>query len=116
MTAIRTTAELSLQHAANKEDHEQALVSILEEIDRLGRMAEQLLLLARMEAENLRENFKTVDLNGVVDKMREVYSPLLESRELTLHRLFAFTADGSISTQASMAAQPSTWCFPPQAR
>lgn len=89
LTAIRTTAELSLDRAATKADHEEALVSILEETERLSRMAEQLLLLSRMEAEHLRENFVEVDLNDIVRHVLEIYQPIVEVRKILLEKRLA---------------------------
>jgi heavy metal sensor kinase len=84
LTAMRATAELSLAQARTKEEHEQALVSILEEVQHLTRMTEQLLLLSRMEVEHLREDFKATDLNPVVRRVVDVYQPVVESKEIQL--------------------------------
>ncbi len=84
LTAIRSTAELTLSQAKSTAEHEQALVSILEEVNHLTRMTEQLLLLSRMEVEHLRENFRATDLNAILRRVVEVYQPLLESKAITL--------------------------------
>jgi signal transduction histidine kinase len=83
ITAIRTTAELSLAQDPATGDREQALVSILEETSHLGRMTEQLLLLARMEVEHLKSGFKKVDLSAVVRRVAEMYLPVLETKNIS---------------------------------
>ena len=84
LTAIRTTAELSLEPNKTKADHEQALVSILEETEHLTRMTEQLLLLSRMEIEHLRENFQSTDLNDTLRRVLDVYQPVLDSKDILI--------------------------------
>ncbi|HEX8202304.1 MAG TPA: ATP-binding protein [Isosphaeraceae bacterium] len=50
LTAIRTEAEVALQSARSPEQHAEVLASIVEEVDRLTRLANRLLLLAREDA------------------------------------------------------------------
>jgi signal transduction histidine kinase len=47
-------------------------------------MTEQLLLLSRMEAEHLRENFKPLDLNDAVRRVIDLYQPLLDAGRLRI--------------------------------
>ena len=84
LTAIRTTAELLLAGSGTRADYEQALVSILEEVNRLSTMTEQLLLLSRMDVEHVREKFERCDLNSIVRSVVEVYQPVFEDKEIRL--------------------------------
>ena len=82
LTAIRATAETALGPGSTPEEQAQALGGILEEAEHMSRMAEQLLLLSRMEAEYLRDDFTDVDLNEIVRKVFDLYQPLLEAGQL----------------------------------
>jgi heavy metal sensor kinase len=80
LTAIRTEAEVALARPLDPADSQQLLGSILEECDRLTRLTDQLLALAREDAAAARQAHEPVDLaalvRGVVDTMR----PLAEAR------------------------------------
>lgn len=85
LTAIRTTAELALSKAEPASDQQDALVSILEDVERLSRMTEQLLFLSRLDAEHLRDEFAEVDLSDIARKVHEAYRPVAESEGIGLH-------------------------------
>jgi signal transduction histidine kinase len=106
LTAIRTTAELALAQAGSNEEHEHALVGILEEVQHLTRMTEQLLLLSRMEVEHLRNSFDSVDLNAIARRVVDVYQPLLDARGLKLAvkltEVCAVQGDETLLTEAAM--------------
>jgi heavy metal sensor kinase len=85
LAAIRTEAEVALTRPLGVADCQHLLGSILEECERLTRLTEQLLALAREDAGVARQAHGPVDLTalvqGVVDNMR----PLAESRGVGLH-------------------------------
>jgi signal transduction histidine kinase len=89
LTAIRTTAELCLSQPTSTQEHEKALLSILEEVEHLSHMTEQLLLLSRMESEHLRDHFVSVNLNGIVRRVVDMYMPMLEGGKLHFEAQYA---------------------------
>jgi heavy metal sensor kinase len=84
LTAIRTEAEVALSQPLGEADCRPLLGSILEECERLTRLTEQLLTLAREDAGVAPQVREPVDLvalvRGVVDTMR----PLAESKGVGL--------------------------------
>lgn len=82
LTAIRTTAEMHLGSDISAPEAQEALHSILEETQRLVRLTEQLLVLSRMEVENVREDFACVDLSRIVHHVVALFEPLLETQSI----------------------------------
>jgi signal transduction histidine kinase len=85
LAAIRTEAEVALNRPLDTADCRQLLGSILEECERLTRLTEQLLALAREDAGAAPQAGGPVDLatlvKGVVENMR----PLAEANAIRLH-------------------------------
>jgi heavy metal sensor kinase len=84
LTAIRTEAEVALGRPLHEADGQQLLGSILEECDRLTRLTDQLLALAREEVVAARQAREPVDLAALVQSVAETMRPLAESRGLRL--------------------------------
>lgn len=84
LTAIRSEAEVALGKTLTVAEHQTLIGNILEECERLTRLTEQLLALAREDAE-AGQPLQSLDLAalvaGVVDTMR----PLAEAKALALH-------------------------------
>jgi two-component system, OmpR family, heavy metal sensor histidine kinase CusS len=95
LTAIRTEAEIALRKPLDTQGYHDLLGSILEECDRLTRMTEQLLTLAREDAGNKRLDVEPVDLGSLLDSVVETMRPLAEVKEIRL------TCEGNIKTQVS---------------
>src|SRR5262249_16058370 len=74
LTAIRSVGEVALQGSLSAEGYREVVGSMLEEVDRLTRMVENLLLLTRAEAGRIPLTRATVDLRelvaGVSDSLR----------------------------------------------
>jgi two-component system heavy metal sensor histidine kinase CusS len=84
LTAIRTEAEVALAGPLPAAEYHQLLCSILEECDRLARLTDQLLTLAREDAAAARPVREPVDLAALVQGVAETMRPLAESRGLRL--------------------------------
>jgi heavy metal sensor kinase len=84
LTAIRTEAEVALSRAALPEDQQRLLASILEECDRLTRLTDQLLTLAREDAGVGLPVREPVDLAALARDVAETMRPLAEARGLRL--------------------------------
>jgi heavy metal sensor kinase len=85
LAAIRTEAEVALGGSPLTPDQERLLGSILEECERLTRLTDQLLTLAREDAAAAPPARESVDLSALVAAVVENMRPLAEARELTLH-------------------------------
>jgi len=74
LTAIRSVGEVALQRSLSTDGYRDVIGSMLEEVDRLARLVENLLLLTRAEAGRIPVTRATVDLRelvaGVSDGLR----------------------------------------------
>jgi two-component system heavy metal sensor histidine kinase CusS len=84
LTAIRTETEVALGKPSVPAEQRQLLGSILEECDRLTRLTDQLLTLAREEA-GAAAAAKEVELAALVGGVVETLRPLAEAKGLRLH-------------------------------
>jgi heavy metal sensor kinase len=84
LTAIRTETEVALARPLPAADYQQLLGSILEECERLTRLTDQLLALAREDATAARQARQPVDLAGLVQGVAETMRPLAELGGLRL--------------------------------
>jgi heavy metal sensor kinase len=84
LTAIRTEAEVALRDPAMPPEQQQLLGSILEECDRLSRLTEQLLALAREDAGAAPSAREPLDLTEVAVEAAETLRPLAEAKNVQL--------------------------------
>lgn len=84
LTAMRGEAEVALLEAKSVEDYRRVLASQLEEIERLTRIVNQLLTLARAEAGEIRMGDSPVDLSALVASLAEQMEPVADSRQVEL--------------------------------
>jgi len=86
LTAIRSVGEVALQRSLSPEAYREVIGSMLEEVDRLTRLVENLLLLTRAEAGRIPLTRATVDLRelvaGVADGLRVLTEE--KNQELTV--------------------------------
>jgi heavy metal sensor kinase len=85
LTVIRTEAEVALSKPLDPNEFRNLLGSILEECERLTRLTDQLLALAREDAGVARAQPEPLDLAAVVRGVVEDMRPLAEVRGLQLH-------------------------------
>lgn len=85
LTVIRTEAEVALAKPLGVTEHQHLLGSILEECDRLTRLTDQLLSLAREDARATRQAHEPVDLAALVGGVAETMRPLAEAKGIRLH-------------------------------
>jgi heavy metal sensor kinase len=84
LTAIRTEAEVALTGQSLPEDQQRLLGSILEECERLTRLTDQLLMLAREDARDARLGREAVDLSVLAHDVAETMRPVAEVKGLRL--------------------------------
>ena len=79
LTILKGEMELALRSARTPEEYRATLESALEEVDRIDRLVEGLLLLARAEAGVLRMDRQAVDLGQVLEEVYIRLKPLADS-------------------------------------
>jgi heavy metal sensor kinase len=84
LAAIRTEAEVALNRPLDSGEFQQLLGSILEECERLTRLTEQLLALAREDAGAAPQGQEPVDVPALVRGVVENMRPLAEARGVAL--------------------------------
>ena len=86
LTAIRSVGEVALQRSLTAESYREVIGSMLEEVDRLTRLVENLLLLTRAEAGRIPLTRATVDLSDLVGAVSDSLRILAEEKnqELTV--------------------------------
>ncbi|NTW28770.1 MAG: HAMP domain-containing protein [Coriobacteriia bacterium] len=84
LTAIRGAAETLLDGDVEPEDQQRFLTTIALEAERLGRLANDLLTLQRIEGATGELPLRQVDLRLAADRAAAMLEPLLEDREVTL--------------------------------
>jgi heavy metal sensor kinase len=84
LTILRTQAEVALDKHLSPAEHRDLLGGILEECERLTRLIEQLLALAREDAGAGATAFQPIDLSSLIEQVVEDMRPLAEARGLAL--------------------------------
>src|SRR5262245_60843968 len=84
LAVMRGDIEITLRRERSAEEYKRALTSNLEEIMRLSRLVEDLLMLARGDTGRIELRCEPVDLNDVCRRMAEYISPLADQRDQTL--------------------------------
>jgi two-component system heavy metal sensor histidine kinase CusS len=103
LTIIRTAAEVALDKHLSPEEHRDLLGGILEECERLTRLIDQLLALAREDAGSGVAAFQPIDLSSLIQQVVEDMRPLAEARGLAL--LIAVNGRPSIAGDESRLRQ-----------
>jgi len=84
LTAIRSVGEVALQRSLSAEGYREVVGSMLEEVDRLTRLVENLLLLTRAEAGRIPLARVTVDLRELVASVSDGLRVLAEEKNQDL--------------------------------
>jgi heavy metal sensor kinase len=80
LTAIRSVGEVGLRESRTIEDHHEVIGSMLEEVDRLGRLVDTLLMLSRWESGRVALRPVPLDLGEVVRHVATQLAVLAEER------------------------------------
>lgn len=84
LAVMRGDIEITLRRERSGEEYKRALTSNLEEIMRLSRLVEDLLMLARGDTGRIELRCEPVDLNDICRRMAEYIAPLADQRAQTL--------------------------------
>jgi heavy metal sensor kinase len=84
LAALRGEIELSLRAAGTSQVLEKTLASQIEEIDRLTKLIDHILTLARAESGQIRLQFAPVDVSQLAASLAEQLEPLAEARSIDM--------------------------------
>jgi heavy metal sensor kinase len=84
LALMRTDIEVTLRRSREPRHYQRTLTGLLAEVERLSRMTEQLLLLARADAGMLGLDYQPVDLVDLVVETVHLWQPLTDQRRLTV--------------------------------
>jgi signal transduction histidine kinase len=84
LTRLRNRSEAALRTAKSEADYREALESMLDESDGLIRTFDALLMIARAESGQARDNMIVFDAGDVVRGVCELYEPLAEEKGLAV--------------------------------
>lgn len=84
LTGLRTVGEVALGRGGSVDDHREAIETMLEATDRLSRLTDELLALARLDASQPGAGFESVDLAALVAEVVDQASVLAEERRQSL--------------------------------
>ncbi|MGH9799022.1 MAG: sensor histidine kinase, partial [Blastocatellia bacterium] len=99
LAVMRGDMEIALRRERAPEEYQRVLGSSLEEIVRLTRLIEDLLMLARADSGRVELRCEPVDLNKLCQQMVEYISPLAEQRQQILNYN---TADADVFINADL--------------
>lgn len=83
LAGIRGTLEVLLRKRREPEQYEQKIEQVLAETDRLNRLLEQLLQLARIESGKMQPDLGAIDLRSFVQSILEKWGPILTEKHLS---------------------------------
>jgi heavy metal sensor kinase len=84
LALIRTEAEVTLSRPRSADEYTASLGTVLAEAQRMSRLADQLLMLARAEAGALVPQVQPVDLRALVQETVRLWQPVAAEREVVL--------------------------------
>jgi heavy metal sensor kinase len=84
LAALQGEAEVALMHTRTPEHYRAVLSSQLEEFQKLTRMVNNMLLLARAEAGDVRPDTQSVDLASIARAIIEMFQPIAADRGIQL--------------------------------
>src|SRR6185437_8028671 len=84
LTRLRNRAEQALRVSGNEAEYRSALESTIEESDSLIRTFNALLMIARAESGQARDDMSEFDASEVAHDVGELYEPLAEQKGISL--------------------------------
>jgi signal transduction histidine kinase len=84
LAVIKANLEIAQRYGAQADDRDVAVSSSLEEVDRMGRMVEDMLTLSRIDARQEELRFSVVDLSQLLARIVEKMQPLAAGEAVRL--------------------------------
>jgi signal transduction histidine kinase len=103
LTALRGEIEIALRKERTPDEYRHVLESNLEEIDRLTRITEDLLMLARADARRLREGAPAMDPGDVSRRIVNRFRGRAEAKGIELH--LRLDAEGPVPLDPGLIGQ-----------
>ena len=75
LTAIRAMGEVALRRDRGIAEYKESIAEMLDEVHRLTRIVDQLLMLARLETAEVRKTFEIIDLSAIAGTVADRFSP-----------------------------------------
>ena len=88
LAVIRTTAELALRRARTPESYRDSLQEVAAEAERMTRLVEELLVLARSDAATAEMPLGAVDVREVLTEICDEMRSLAEMRQIRINTLY----------------------------
>jgi heavy metal sensor kinase len=100
LAVIRTTAELALRRARTPESYRESLQEVAAEAERMTRLVEELLILARSDAATAEMPLAAVDLREVLTEVCDEMRSLAEMRQIRIEAAFGASHAGAVAMVA----------------
>jgi heavy metal sensor kinase len=84
LAAIRSIGEVGLERNGTREEYRELVGSMLEEVNRLTRLVDELLMISRGDSGTIRLNFSSVLIFGLVRETVALLEPLADEKEQRL--------------------------------
>jgi len=85
MTRIRNTSEIALQSGDDCKVHSEALISVVEETDRILKMLNTLMDIAEAEAGTLRIDRRFMNISTLIERVVDMYQFVAEEKSVRIH-------------------------------
>jgi signal transduction histidine kinase len=82
LTLIRASAEVALRHASPKSEQTDLMNDILVECDHMTGLVEDMLLLTRLDTQQLKIELRDVDLQKLFSEIQHQFAPVMKERSL----------------------------------
>ena len=84
MTRLRGTAEMCLEERSSQDEYREALVTCVEESDRILTLLNSMMDVSEAETETMRLKLETVNLTKLIREMMELYQVVAEEKDIVV--------------------------------
>ncbi len=84
LAGIRGTLEVLLRKKREPEHYEQKIEQVIEETERMNRMFDQLMQLAKLEAGYFKPHSEAIQLSHLMHHLKEVWQPVMDAQEMAM--------------------------------
>jgi signal transduction histidine kinase len=87
LSIIKGTLEVLIRKPRNVEQYEKKISYCISEVDRMSKLIDDLLMLARFESEKIKPNFTEIELLSLINKVLLRLEPALSAKSLSINYL-----------------------------
>ncbi len=84
LTLIRASAELALRRSNPASSPAKLIEDVIQESDHMTSLVEDMLLLSRLDAQQLKFNFNPIQIQALLEELKRQFTPLLQKKNLQL--------------------------------